>query len=73
MKRQEQSLEDSSVLVSFNIALYLDDVSAAPITGYLPVPVQLRRFGNEMMGGFVMSFMVQLISEKNMTYIEHNR
>ena len=55
------------------IALFLDDVSHAPITTILPVESQIKRLITEMLGAMILTFMVQLISEKKMTFIEHNR
>lgn len=55
------------------IALFLNDVEHAPFTTVIPIQNQITNIITLILGTMVLTFMVQLIIEKKMTFIEHNR
>ena len=55
------------------LALGVNNVNHAPITSILPWQIQLKHIATDALGTMILTFMVQLASEKKMTFIEHNR
>ena len=63
----------TGAIVGCFLALFVNNVEHAPITAYLPWQIQLEHIATDALGTMILTFMVQLASEKKMTYIEHNR
>lgn len=63
----------SGSIVGCFIAYYVNNISHAPITSILPWYIQLKHIATDALGTMILTFMVQLASEKKMTFIEHNR